>query len=69
MYRVLLIIGILTAGTFRSIAQEDAGGAVTDTTVKVKLWSLYAGYVITRSNDTIKGFLLLKNLELHIEIY
>ena len=28
----------------------------------VKLWTLYPGYVVTKENDTIKGYLMLKNL-------
>ncbi len=37
-------------------------GQVTDTTVKVKLWTIYPGYVVTKSGDTIQGYLKLKNL-------
>jgi len=28
----------------------------------VKLWTLYPGYVVTKENDTIRGYLMLKNL-------
>lgn len=41
---------------------HGAGAQVTDTTVKVKLWTIYPGYVVTKSGDTIKGYLKLKNL-------
>jgi hypothetical protein len=37
-------------------AQETAD------TAKVKLWTVYPGYVITRSGDTIHGFIKLNNL-------
>ncbi len=30
--------------------------------VRVKLWTLYPGYIVTRENDTIRGYLMLKNL-------
>ncbi len=43
-------------------AQEEPQPPVTDTTVAVKLWSLYPGYVVTRQRDTLHGYLLLKNL-------
>ena len=29
---------------------------------RVKLWTLYPGYIVTKDNDTIKGYLMLKNL-------
>ncbi|MBP7508002.1 MAG: hypothetical protein KA807_09280 [Prolixibacteraceae bacterium] len=27
----------------------------------IKLWTIYPGYIITKSNDTIQGYLMLKN--------
>ncbi len=60
MKHLLISCTLLLILPLTSTAQEIP--AVTDTTVQVKLWSLYPGYVITRTNDTLRGHLLLKNL-------
>jgi hypothetical protein len=31
-------------------------------TAKVKLWTVYPGYIVKKNNDTVNGYLLLKNL-------
>ena len=59
---MMFIAFFFLAGTIFSNAQQTDTDAVTDTTVKVKLWTLYPGYIITHNNDTIRGYLLLKNL-------
>jgi hypothetical protein len=45
-----------------SVPAQFSSAPVTDTTVRVKLWSLYPGYVVTQNGDTLHGYLLLKNL-------
>ena len=60
MKHSLLSCALLLMLSFTGTAQDVP--AVTDTTVQVKLWSLFPGYVITRSNDTLRGYVLLKNL-------
>ncbi len=32
-----------------------------DSSEPIKLWTIYPGYIITKSNDTIQGYLMLKN--------
>ncbi len=31
-------------------------------TAKVKLWTIYPGYIVTHENDTLRGYVMLKNL-------
>jgi hypothetical protein len=60
MKRLLLFcasLGIIISG----FSQKTAGALVTDTTTTA-LWTIYPGYVITRSDDTIRGYLMLANL-------
>lgn len=52
-FKIFYIIGILLFFAENLIAQEK-----TDT---VKLWTRYPGFVITNDNDTLYGYLLLKN--------
>jgi hypothetical protein len=53
LINLLLIIPALLMVCFPLFAQESEE--------PVKLWTIYPGYVITKSNDTIRGYLLLKN--------
>jgi hypothetical protein len=41
--------------------EPDVTLLVEPTEAPVKLWTRYPGYIITKSNDTINGYLLLKN--------
>ena len=45
-----------------SLPGQYSTAPVTDTTAKVKLWSLYPGYVVLQNGDTLRGYILLKNL-------
>ena len=55
----LLLIFLIS---FPAFSQEEQNAPAEDTIFNVKLWTKYPGYVITRDNDTIRGYLMLKNL-------
>lgn len=61
----LSLLFLLTFGVDRQLQaqtnKQDVTLLVEPTDDPVKLWTRYPGYVITKSNDTIQGFLLLKN--------
>ncbi len=62
MKRLIAVI-LLIALTIVSKSQDLQKKPVnTDTTKPVKLFSLYPGYIITKKDDTIKGYLMLKNV-------
>jgi len=46
----------------RSATGQYSDAPVTDTTARIKMWSLYPGYVVTQDGNTLHGYLLLKNL-------
>ena len=52
MKRFVLAFILVTAAHPASCQQKE----------RVQLWTLYPGYVVTKDNDTIKGYLMLKNL-------
>ena len=41
---------------------QDNVTDVTGDTTKINLWTIYPGYIIDKNNDTINGYLKLKNL-------
>jgi len=56
---LLFLIAILTS----TIALgQDTGTQTKSDTAQVKLFTIYPGYVVTRDDDTIHGYLMLKNL-------
>ena len=55
----MILSGLIVYST--AVCQDIVKQSESDT-VKVKLWTIYPGYVITRSNDTVRGYLMLKNL-------
>jgi hypothetical protein len=50
---LLLLLAMILVPSVQVLAQQ--------TEEPVKLWTRYPGYVITKSSDTINGYLLLKN--------
>ena len=36
--------------------------AINNDSAHIRLWTKYPGYVVTKDNDTVKGYLMLKNL-------
>lgn len=57
-----MITSLMLLAFVAQTSTGQTGNAVTDTTVRVQLWTLYPGYIVTRQGDTISGYLLLKNL-------
>lgn len=61
----LSLFFLLTLGIDNTLHAQQIENDVTllvePTEGPVKLWTRYPGYVITKSNDTIHGYLLLKN--------
>ncbi len=57
---IILILFIFSF--FSGFSQGEQQAPATDSIFNVKLWTKYPGYVITRNNDTIRGYLMLKNL-------
>lgn len=51
---LMMALTLWSALMNKSIGQNDAA--------KVKLWTVYPGHIVTPENDTIQGYLMLKNL-------
>ena len=62
MKHLLTIILLFTLTNVSESQNLQKKPANNDATKSVKLFSLYPGYVITKKDDTIKGYLMLKNV-------
>ncbi len=59
MKRLFLLITVML---YQAVYSQNISENNLHDTTKVKLFSLYPGYVVTRKGDTLKGYVLLKNL-------
>ncbi len=59
MKATLILSGLVIAGIMAYGQKADS--LKTGDTTRVKLWTVYPGYIVKKDNDTVKGYLLLKN--------
>ncbi len=58
----LILLFILVTFITGAKAQVANPEQATDTVQEIRLWTLYPGYVVTLTNDTLRGYIMLGNL-------